>query len=254
MSLASLRSIIYPCISPEPSDSSSESDSGSDSEQQQHDSDDAANMPDDDEDPLSAATSGAYFQTKHELLEYDAVIPDLQQVGPDEVLEKVGEIINVMDRVVIVKGMPSETLNRGSDRALDSDTLLVFDDRTLLGYVRRFQLSTRIVRSHNSRQIYETFGPTSQPLYQVRFSAAYPIDSERIRVSREVYHVPARSRFVFVSQIKAIKGSDASNVHDEEPADEELEFSDDEAEAAFRSRLKRKCVSLLSYCAFPDIS
>lgn len=97
-------------------------------------------------------------------------------------------------------------------------------------------------------------GFTSQPLYQVRFSAAYPIDSERIRLSREVYHVPARSRFVFVSQIKAIKGSDASNVHDEEPADEELEFSDDETEAAFRSRLKRKCVSLPLYCAFSDIS
>jgi H/ACA ribonucleoprotein complex non-core subunit NAF1 len=30
-------------------------------------------------------------------------------------------------------------------------------------------------------------------------------------------------------------------VHDEEPADDDLEFSDDEAEAAHRSRLKRKC-------------
>ena len=54
-----------------------------------------------------------------------------------------------------------------------------------------------------------------------------------------MFHVPAKSRFVFVSQIKASKGSDASNVHDEELADDELEFSDDEA--AHRSRLKRKC-------------
>ena len=46
MSLASLRSIICPFISPEPSDLSSESESASDSEQQ-HDSDDAANIPDD---------------------------------------------------------------------------------------------------------------------------------------------------------------------------------------------------------------
>ena len=46
---------------------------------------------------------------------------------------------------------------------------------------------------------------------------------------------------MFVSQIKALRGSDASNVHDEEPADDELEFSDDEAEAAYRSHLKRKC-------------
>ena len=89
-------------------------------------------------------------------------------------------------------------------------------------------------------QIFETFGPTTQPLYQVKFNSAFPLDPERVRVGREVFHVPARSRFVFLSQIKAYKGSDASNVHDEEPADDELEFSDDEAEAAHKSRLKRK--------------
>lgn len=90
-------------------------------------------------------------------------------------------------------------------------------------------------------QVYETFGPTAQPLYQVKFDSTFPLDLERVKIGREVFHVPTRSRFVFVSQIKALKGSDASNVHDEEPADDELEFSDDEAEAAYRSLLKRKC-------------
>jgi len=61
-------------------------------------------------------------------------------------------------------------------------------------------------------------------------------------VGREVFHVPSRSHFVFVSLIKALRGSDASNVHDEEPGDDELEFSDDEAEAAHRSRLKKMSV------------
>jgi H/ACA ribonucleoprotein complex non-core subunit NAF1 len=46
-----------------------------------------------------------------------------------------------------------------------------------------------------------------------------------------------------------LKGSDASNVHDEEPADDELEFSDDEAEAAYRSHLKRKCGIFLFFIA-----
>lgn len=45
---------------------------------------------------------------------------------------------------------------------------------------------------------------------------------------------------MFVSQIKRFKGSDASNMHDEEPADDELEFSDDEAEAAYKRESKRK--------------
>jgi hypothetical protein len=41
-----------------------------------------------------------------------------------------------------------------------------------------------------------------------------------------------------------MKGSDASNVHDEEVGDDEIEFSDDEAEAMYKRQLKRKYVSI----------
>ena len=111
---------------------------------------------DDDEDPVPNASSGTYFQTKHEVAETDIVIPKVDRIDPDEVLEKVGEIMNIVDRVVIIKGNPSNMLNRGSDRALDSDTLLVFDDRTVMGYVRPSILSLSLVLcaefiSHNPR-------------------------------------------------------------------------------------------------------
>ncbi|KAF8971696.1 Gar1/Naf1 RNA binding region-domain-containing protein [Flammula alnicola] len=153
--------------------------------------------------PRTRRRSNTYFTTKHELLEAEIAVPDVD--------EKVGEVMNIVDRLAIVRGLPADSDSgypvRGSDRALDSDTLLVFDDRKVMGY------------------IYETFGPTTQPLYQVKFNTAFPLDPERVRVGREVFHVPARSRFVFVNQIKAIKGSDASN-----------------AESAYRSRLKRKYV------------
>jgi H/ACA ribonucleoprotein complex non-core subunit NAF1 len=43
--------------------------------------------------------------------------------------------MNIIDNVVIVKGASSEVVNRGSERALDSDTLLVFEDRKVMGYV-----------------------------------------------------------------------------------------------------------------------
>jgi hypothetical protein len=86
-------------------------------------------------------------------------------------------------------------------------------------------------------------------MYQVKFSNAYPLDPEQMQIARDVYHVPQRSRFIFLNEIERMKGSDASNVHDEEPADHELEFSDDEAEAAFRSSLKRKCAYVV-LCLF----
>lgn len=200
------------------SDSSSESESGS-----SVNDDDAKSISnhDLDEDDESGPT-GVDFQTKNEINETDVIIPDISEVGPEEILEKVGEIMSVMVNLVIVRGEPSERANKGSEQALDSDTLLVFEDRKVMGY------------------IYETFGPTSQPLYQVKFSNGYPLDPEKMRIARKVFHVPKRSHFVFLSQIKQMKGSDASNVHDEEPAEHELEFSDDEAEAAFKSILKRK--------------
>ena len=246
--------------SSEPCDSSSETDSlpDEDSASEPEDPDHISHNihlqdQDDDEDPMPNASSGTYFQTKHEVAETDIVVPKVERIDPDEVLEKVGEVMNIVDRVVIIKGNPSHMLNRGSDRALDSDTLLVFDDRTVMGYVRPSLLSLSLVLSARSLshtipgQVYETFGPTAQPLYQVKFDSKFPLDLERVKIGREVFHVPTKSRFVFVSQIKALKGSDASNVHDEEPADDELEFSDDEAEAAYRSRLKRKCGIFLSF-------
>ncbi|KAI6031455.1 Gar1/Naf1 RNA binding region-domain-containing protein [Pisolithus microcarpus] len=88
--------------------------------------------------------------------------------------------------------------------------------------------------------IYETFGPTSQPLYQIKFNQKYPVDTEKIRISREVFHVPRKSKYVFVEQLKKMRGSDASNIHDEEPAEDELEFSDDEQEAVYKQQRKRK--------------
>lgn len=44
--------------------------------------------------------------------------------------------MSIVDKVVIVKGSASDTVTRASERALDSDTLLVFEDRKVLGFVR----------------------------------------------------------------------------------------------------------------------
>ncbi|KAF7347568.1 ACT-7 domain-containing protein [Mycena venus] len=212
-----------------PVDSTSESDSSSDSDSDDSDDDERptrVNIKDldaeDDDESGVAAPAATYFQTKNEVVEADIVVPDIEEVSADETLERVGEVMSIIDKTVIVKGAPADAFTRASDQALDCDTLLVFEDRKVLGY------------------IYETFGPTTQPLYQVKFNAIYPLDTDKVQLSRPVFHVPQRSRFVFVNQIKRFKGSDASNMHDEEPADDELEFSDDEAEAAYKRELKRK--------------
>lgn len=97
---------------------------------------------DDDEDPMPAAGPNTYFTTKHEVIEADIPIPEVDEVGSDEVLEKVGEVMNIIDRLAIVVGLPVDsTTGRRADQALDSETLLVFDDRKVMGYVRLISLA-----------------------------------------------------------------------------------------------------------------
>ncbi|EPQ60456.1 NAF1-domain-containing protein [Gloeophyllum trabeum ATCC 11539] len=175
-----------------------------------------------DDDFRDSGGVNAVVKTEHELTDYNVTIPDISEVNADEKLDAAGQIINISDNIVIVQGAAADGVARAHERVLDSDTLLVFEDRRVLGY------------------IHETFGPTHQPLYQVRFSQAYPIDPDKVKISRAVFHVPQRSKFVFVNEIKNLKGSDASNAHDEEPGEEEMEFSDDEQEAEHKRRLKQK--------------
>jgi len=79
-------------------------------------------------------------------------------------------------------------------------------------------------------------------MYQVKFNSSFPLDVKEARVSRPVFHVPARSKYIFLAELARLRGSDASNVHDEEPAEYELEFSDDEAEAAHKAKLRERSV------------
>ncbi|KAL4253570.1 H/ACA ribonucleoprotein complex non-core subunit NAF1 [Abortiporus biennis] len=221
-----------PSIAPSDSTSdsdSSDSDSDSDIPQRKRNLNGSSTINDnldddggDDEEGGGGVNNVNQLRTKNEVSEPPIIIPTMEEIEGNEELEKVGEIMSIIDKVVIVKGNASHIANRASERALDSETLLVFEDRKVFGYV------------------YETFGPTHQPLYQVRFSKDYPLDPEKVKISREVFHVPARSNFVFVSQLKTIKGSDASNAHDEEPGEEELDFSDDEQERAHKKALEQR--------------
>ncbi|KIK94144.1 hypothetical protein PAXRUDRAFT_33679 [Paxillus rubicundulus Ve08.2h10] len=211
-----------------PGESDSDTGSSSDSEDERvHEKAPSTSHPrrpvhdlDDEESGVTAAT--AYLQTKNEVVEADVIIPTISEVESDSTLDKVGEVMSIVGNVVIVKGLPADNVKSLSERALDVESLLVFEDRKVLGY------------------IYETFGPTSQPLYQVKFNHQYPLDAEKVRISREVFHVPQRSHFVFVNQLKKLRGSDASNIHDEEPAEDEIEFSDDEQEAAFKAQRRKR--------------
>ena len=123
------------------SDSSSSSDSSSDETDEVHPQreekipkeEEEEGM--DEEDAGPSTTTQSYFRTKNEVDDTPINVPDVEEVGPEEYLERVGEVMNIVDNVAIVRGVPSQVMNRGAEKALDSDTLLVFDDRKVMGYV-----------------------------------------------------------------------------------------------------------------------
>lgn len=104
----------------------------------------------DEDEEGGAVVSPDQVRTKNEVADVPVVVPDVEQIGDDEKLEKVGEIFSIVDKVVIVKGLPQQVLGRVSDRALDSDTLLVFEDRKVLGYVSIFLFFFLKLRPHST--------------------------------------------------------------------------------------------------------
>jgi H/ACA ribonucleoprotein complex non-core subunit NAF1 len=126
--------------------SSSDSDTSSDSDSDSGKENDASKKKpverrivdedDEDDEEGGAVAATVSLRTKNELPEPDIVVPSIAEVGPDEQLEKVGEIMNIVNNVVIVKGAASSSsTHRASEHALDSETLLVYEDRKVLGYV-----------------------------------------------------------------------------------------------------------------------
>lgn len=91
--------------------------------------------------------------------------------------------------------------------------------------------------------IFETFGSLLQPLYSLLLES--PASAAAYDIGSEVLYLPAKSTILRPAELRAAqgKGSDASNVHDEEPNEWEIdamEFSDDEQEAEWKRRLKEK--------------
>jgi len=148
----------------------------------------------------------------------DEVVPKPDvTITPDMNLDKLGLVENVVENLALIKANTS-----GEYQVLESGSVLCLEDRSVIGVVA------------------ETLGRVQQPYYSVRFTNANAIREAGITQSTTIFYVKQFSSTVFTQPLKAYKGSDASNLHDEEIGDDELEFSDDEAEAEHKRNVKEK--------------
>lgn len=171
----------------------------------------------DDDTRRGASRPSAGLRTLNEKPE-EFVPPPNIIITDDMAIEELGSVQGVVENVLLISAKTS-----GEYRVLESNSLLCSASRLPIGVVA------------------ETLGRVDAPLYTVRFASEFDVrDSGVDKVGTKIYYVPEHSTFVFTQPLKSMKGSDASNFHDEEVGDDEMEFSDDEAEAEHKRQMKLK--------------
>ncbi|KAL2220713.1 putative snoRNP assembly factor Naf1 [Thermoascus aurantiacus ATCC 26904] len=168
------------------------------------------------DDEAEAKGKGGYVKTANEQPEEILPIPDIT-ITPEMKIEFLGQVETIVENTVLIKGSVS-----GEYQVLESGSLLCFEDRTVMGVVS------------------ETLGRVEQPLYAVRYESPASVAERGISKGKSVFYVSSHSTFVFTQPLRGMKGSDASNFHDEEVGEDELDFSDDEAEAEYKRKQKQK--------------
>lgn len=140
-------------------------------------------------------------------------------VTPQTEIVLAGSVFQIIGNVVVIHCRPGCEYS-----TLDQGSLLVYENREILG------------------EVFETFGPVARPYYSVRFNDAKEINTEYGKIGAPVYYVPSyqKTQIVETETLRKMKGTDASNIFDEEVGEDEMEFSDDEKEMEFKRKKKNK--------------
>lgn len=156
-------------------------------------------------------------KTKGELtLEDLPPIEDLKISVPESDCVAVGKVFQIVDKLVVIEALKNTPV-------LDLDSVLFFEDGQPLG------------------QIFDVFGPVTEPYYCVRFNSDEHIKEKNIVKDQIVYCAPKTeyTSYVFVNQLLKMKGSDASWRHNNEPPVSQLDYSDDEEERKAKKALRK---------------
>lgn len=200
------------------SDSSSDEDEDSDAEEGLLDRDATAKQllemlgNEDEEGPASSVP----LKTANEV--YEDILPKPEiSITPEMQITEIGKVDRIVGNLVLIAANTS-----GDFRVLEAGSALCLADRTVIGAVM------------------ETMGKVQKPMYSMGVANVKEIQDAGIEPGTKVYYVNDHSTFVFTHTLKAKKGTDASNLFDEEAGVEEVEFSDDEREAEYKRELKNR--------------
>ncbi|KAK3672173.1 hypothetical protein LTR78_007926 [Recurvomyces mirabilis] len=213
----------------------SDAESGSDDDSSDSSSDDSDAESEDGYEMMDAATAakllmaeeggdddegkkkGGDRQPRTQNEQKEHVVPKPDVVVTEEMkITELGAVERAVENMILIKGFTP-----GEYQVLESGSVLCNEKRKVLGVVA------------------EALGRVQEPMYSVAFTNAKDIEDAGLVHGVKVYYVDSHSTFVFTQPLKNMKGTDASNLHDEEIGEDEMEFSDDEAEAEHKRAKKQ---------------
>ncbi|KAI2466335.1 NAF1-domain-containing protein [Annulohypoxylon bovei var. microspora] len=160
--------------------------------------------------------SGAQIRTKNEMPEEVVPKPDVT-VTPEMTITELGIVEHIVENTVVIKANTT-----GEYQVVDTGSALCTEGRTVIAVVA------------------DLIGNVRQPRYTAKFTNEEEIKSYGLELGAKVFYPPSHATYVFTQALRVQKGTDASNWHDEEAGDDEMEFSDDEKEAEHKRQQKAK--------------
>lgn len=173
---------------------------------------------DDEIDGARAAKQAAGVRTKNELPDEPEPKPEVT-ISPEDTVLPLGIVQHIVEGTLVV----IEALRDGTAvTILDRGTVLCKEDRTVLGV------------------IHDTIATVHKPMYILKCRNEEELKAAGLERGSQIWYAKAHAVLVFPSQLEKEKGSDASNLYDEEVGPEEVEYSDDEQEQAHKREKKNK--------------
>ncbi|KUI54858.1 H/ACA ribonucleoprotein complex non-core subunit NAF1 [Cytospora mali] len=173
---------------------------------------------DDEMDGARAAKQAASVRTKNELPDEPEPKPAIT-ISAEDIVAPLGIVQHVVEGTQVV----IEALRDGAAvNILDRGTVLCKEDRSVLGV------------------IHDTIATVHRPMYILKFRSDEEAKEAALEKGSQVWYPKSQAKFVFPSQLRMEKGSDASNLHDEEVGPDEVEYSDDEQEQAHKREKKNR--------------
>ncbi|KAI0404643.1 Gar1/Naf1 RNA binding region-domain-containing protein [Xylaria palmicola] len=171
---------------------------------------------DDEGDGKGKGGGSGMVRTKNEIPEAIIPRPDVE-IKPEMEIAELGVIEHFVDNTAVIRANVS-----GEYQVLDTGSVLCLEDRTVIAALA------------------DVIATVREPRYTAGFASEEEIKSFGLEIGTKIFYPPTHANLGLTQVLKANKGTDASNWHDEEVADDEIEFSDDEKEAEHKRQLKAK--------------